>query len=373
MIKKSKNTKKPTYKCWDTGLDHIDKCPEIADREVVLTIEARDKIQAMMGAMGRIEWLGFLLGRENEDGWEVSDIFIPKQEVTSATAKPTGANQEPEGTIGIIHSHHTMGTTFSGTDETHANGNFDVSLVVSSDMKFGATARIETSCGRLANVSLKVLVYTKDNEFGDWAEKMKAEKIEEKTYVYKSYSGYNDYDGYSWDNWGRKWPNNKDYKKNKDDDKKLDSWLENGEYMSICPPLRNKDGIWIREYIAGKYDHMWYNMDGAERVMALTDFIYDNVEMNDIPEMSLTGRTFEEHLSLHLPSSKDMWSVLTSMEREECILHFLSDGEHGYTLDKYMIDFDPEVWMLWTDMSQTERTSFVFEYGEMLREVRARM
>jgi RecG-like helicase len=86
----------------------------------------------------------------------VEDIAVPphkESNYASAEAEPFNV---PNNCIGVIHSHHTMGAFHSGTDQTHVDRNFPVSITVakqSDNLTYDAVSVQTTPCGK--TVSLK--------------------------------------------------------------------------------------------------------------------------------------------------------------------------------------------------------------------------
>lgn len=174
----------PREECWDAEIEILKSCGT-APKSVEVTVErvAMAKIQALMGHYKSIEWLAYLVG----EGTTVTDIVVPKQEVTSVRV-----DVDPEGvsipTIGVIHSHHGMHNSFSHTDDTYINQNHPMSLCISHDGIQGHV-RVETGCGKFVLVDAKVTVINDGvvNTFLEDAKKL----ITQKTYSYVGghYSG----------------------------------------------------------------------------------------------------------------------------------------------------------------------------------------
>jgi hypothetical protein len=139
---------------WENEFDMVENCdkaPEVV--EVWLRPLVKKKIDLLMDKFKNIEWLAYLVGEGNI----VDDIYIPKQIVTSTAVddikKPSNVK-----TIGVIHSHHGMGTGFSGTDDEYINQNNDISICV-THKKADGQIRWKTPCGsyKLIKLSIKVL------------------------------------------------------------------------------------------------------------------------------------------------------------------------------------------------------------------------
>jgi hypothetical protein len=103
---------------------------------------AKSKIDFLMAKFPSCEWLAYLIG--DAQTRYVRDISIPTQEVSSGAVNNVGP--KPEGTIGVIHSHHSMGAFFSGTDDAYINQNNDISVVI-AHRGIKAQVRWVTPCG----------------------------------------------------------------------------------------------------------------------------------------------------------------------------------------------------------------------------------
>ena len=106
-------------------------CSLVGEPDIMIGLRARKKISLLMEAYQHKEWLGYLVGEKTED-WDfiVHDLVIPPHEEAnagSATAEPFNV---PDGCIGVIHSHHGMSAFHSGTDDSHVDRNFPVSITV---------------------------------------------------------------------------------------------------------------------------------------------------------------------------------------------------------------------------------------------------
>ena len=126
-----------------------------------------------------IEWAVTLHGRRSEDGLQVwvQDIDIPEQERSSAEVDIKTGIDFGNSVVGILHSHHSMGAFFSGTDEKELNPRFPISIVVakyntakggrkngSSDFAesamlgfaYLAVGKVRLPCGRMGEVKFKI-------------------------------------------------------------------------------------------------------------------------------------------------------------------------------------------------------------------------
>lgn len=130
------------------------------------------------------EWLGYFKGtREQVDDtitYRPTSIVFPKQEVSGSMCSPT---EETHDTLGIIHSHHSMGAFFSGQDDANVNMNNDFSIVVSNgEMK--AVSKVKLPCGAVIIKDADILIEVDDSI----VEQVKG-KLTEKTYAYSTKQG----------------------------------------------------------------------------------------------------------------------------------------------------------------------------------------
>lgn len=198
MTKGSCGAVKKTYSTrtfWETDMEIIDGCGKVAkDFHIFIMPLAKAKIESLMKEYKSLEWLAYLIG---EIDWEkekavVRDLYIPEQTISAAAVNNVGpVNME---TVGVIHSHHSMGAFFSGTDDDYINQNNDISIVVAHDgMK--AQVRAKTPCGAYAIVDASVSIDLGINFDSDGFIKEIKDKLKRHTYKYgkyynRSYYGY---------------------------------------------------------------------------------------------------------------------------------------------------------------------------------------
>jgi len=142
---------------WEVELDIVKECGKVCDNGgTVVWVEplAKVKIDALMEEYKSMEWLAYLLG--SKEDMTVKDIFVPEQTATSALVDDVEcAEFNNLSVIGVIHSHHGMGTGFSGTDHKYVNQNHDISLVVAHSGIAGQI-RSKVPCGALMITEAKV-------------------------------------------------------------------------------------------------------------------------------------------------------------------------------------------------------------------------
>lgn len=166
---------------WEVEIPLVEECSK-APKNVIIWIDplVKLKIDHLMKKMKNIEWLAYLTG----EGYEVRDLVIPQQSVSSTTVKNIVCpdyNKLP--IIGVIHSHHDMGTNFSHTDDEWINQNHDISLVVSKN-NISGQVRWKTPCGSSkiipVIIKLKMNVIMETEEF----DKIINENIKKLQYVH---------------------------------------------------------------------------------------------------------------------------------------------------------------------------------------------
>lgn len=166
---------------WECKLDTVKVCGKTPDNITVkISPLVKRKINFLMGKFPNLEWLAYLVG----SNYIVEDLFIPNQTVTAGSVNvDADTPQSEKPIIGVIHSHHTMGSFFSGTDDAYINMNHNISIVVSNKgMK--AQARIKTPCGALKTIEAKIVI---DLQV-DLDEKLFEESVDEK--VTTPFTGY---------------------------------------------------------------------------------------------------------------------------------------------------------------------------------------
>lgn len=122
------------------------------------------------------EWLVLLHGKREEGGltYRVERITVPpEQKRDSSEVELPDMVEEPD-LIGVLHSHHSMGAFFSGTDKTKLNPKYDLSIVISSRLEkdehkvlgfsYEAEGGVKLPCG--ANGRIKFVIEPEDVK--DW-------------------------------------------------------------------------------------------------------------------------------------------------------------------------------------------------------------
>ena len=132
---------------WDSKIKFVNSCGRVNTKfEVFFDQIVYHKIKYLMNRFDRLEWLGYLIGEidyPNNKAY-VKDFMIPKQTVSSVVVKDISS---PIGKqyVGVIHSHHHMMNSFSGTDHEFINQNNDISILV-THKEINGQIRIKTEC-----------------------------------------------------------------------------------------------------------------------------------------------------------------------------------------------------------------------------------
>lgn len=143
----------------------VKRCP-VTENSAGVVRMAPELIATIAGAVrDDIEWIALLVGKRSEDGLEVevTDFLIPKQHRSAAEAQLIEMDL-PDNVVGVMHSHHTMGAFFSGTDTSELNPRFPLSIVVavSSTSSFGfsyqAEGKMVLPCGSVGQVAFTISV-----------------------------------------------------------------------------------------------------------------------------------------------------------------------------------------------------------------------
>lgn len=139
-------------------------CPEQATL-VFITLLPMQQISALHRAT-KGEWLAYLDGYYDAKGNPViTSLRVPEQVATTGNVDHIEWVDSPNH-IGVIHSHHTLQCSFSGTDHQYINANHKLSVLVRTDPKdtqwgFNLTSELrqDVSCGVQLRDELPVKLY----------------------------------------------------------------------------------------------------------------------------------------------------------------------------------------------------------------------
>ena len=140
---------------WDSKIEDDEvECSLVSEPTVYIKPKVISKISFLMREYKSDEWAVDLIGKIKDGDFYIKDIYIFKQEVDALRVERK--EEQHRKTIGVLHSHHTMGAFHSGTDDKYANQNHSLAGVVSVSkhdeglpFTLTFTARTKTPCGKL--------------------------------------------------------------------------------------------------------------------------------------------------------------------------------------------------------------------------------
>jgi hypothetical protein len=213
--------------CWEVKLDTVNTCGKAPTSvDVFISALAKVKIDRMMELFSDIEWLAYLWGIDNK----VLDIIVPKQSVSSGSVTNIDTSVcSAGGIIGVIHSHHSMGNSFSKTDDDWINQNNDISLCISNN-GINGQMRWKTPCGSLFNVKVNVRTLIDFKFDVDEFDKTVKECVNKRVCVVVSSKLNKGKWAYNDKTKRRKWFDDDDDDDDDDDfDDKMKMWLKKGD------------------------------------------------------------------------------------------------------------------------------------------------
>ena len=142
------------WKCKDK--EQVKACGLIFEtRQVLIYPMARRKIELLLKANPKCEWMSFMVGYQDKvQNFYITDLIIPRHKVVGGGMAEVFDNQQPPMCLGVLHSHHDMGAFHSGTDFDYVDKNYPLSVTVSTmsalpeGMSFDAVSYTITECGR---------------------------------------------------------------------------------------------------------------------------------------------------------------------------------------------------------------------------------
>jgi len=128
---------------------------EIGEKSIIIPIKIYSGLISLIREFNT-EFMLYFYASENEKGnWEVLDIVIPEQDVTSGSCFAT---EQIMNVQGVFHSHADIPAFMSSTDDDHINLNHNFSIVGNKDGQFGAVTREDLPCGGIILKKAKILV-----------------------------------------------------------------------------------------------------------------------------------------------------------------------------------------------------------------------
>ena len=154
---------------WEVPLpDCVTACSKVEQSvNVYMSKCARIKAMHFMKWAKHREWLAYLVGEKGDDGYMVTDLYLPDQRTSATLVDKVNADEYNKlNIVGVIHSHHDMGAgdedspSFSGHDAEFINSNHNLSLLAGNKREGGfkivGIARITTPCGGLMKIKANV-------------------------------------------------------------------------------------------------------------------------------------------------------------------------------------------------------------------------
>ena len=147
-------------KQWKVDRDDISglECSLVQTKIIYIEPIPRQKIEYLMSEYPHQEWMGYMVGEIQGNKVYMQDLSIPIHALATGGMAEAVPFSEPDGCVGVIHSHHSMGAFHSGTDQEYVDKNYPVSVtvafsksVVNKDMRkleFDATCYLRTPCGK---------------------------------------------------------------------------------------------------------------------------------------------------------------------------------------------------------------------------------
>ena len=123
----------------------------------------RQKIEMLMDFYPNQEWFAYLVGKVSEENNVfVEDIVVPPHaDATGGSAEASAPAYDSEtgrylfhnplNTVGVIHSHNSMGAFHSGTDHEHVDQNYLISITAAkrgANIEFDTVCYVVTPCGK---------------------------------------------------------------------------------------------------------------------------------------------------------------------------------------------------------------------------------
>ena len=261
--------------CWDAELEVIDttnKDNPVDAFKINIKQFVREKIEYLMDKFPNTEWLAYLVGEKiNDNDYLITDLIVPSQTATSGNVYDVKHdwNRSEANVVGVIHSHHTMGAFFSGTDDAYINQNHDISIVVSTSQssKIESQLRIKVTNDRFLLITPTIVLLSEnlidEVEFDKEIEKNISTPAPVK-FDYEKYSGHH-LNNYNIDNYY----DNIEKNVLTDDDSPDDFGDDFMEEISILEILESngiEDAVNALQTLPYK-DYCLFNADVAENVL----------------------------------------------------------------------------------------------------------
>lgn len=152
---------------FDSGLEVVKVCGKkdiIKTGQILMLYTVYNNIIGLYRNLANSEWLAYLKGYYNEEqkSYVVTELVVPKQQVTGASVEGIEPIEDETGIIGTIHSHNTMGAFFSGTDHDYIGSNDQIMIVIGKDCQTKQQIRQTLPCGALMLMEATLTVFDPD-------------------------------------------------------------------------------------------------------------------------------------------------------------------------------------------------------------------
>lgn len=151
---------------------------EIGEKSIIIPVKIYSGLISLIREFSTEFMLYFYATENGKGNWEVTDIVIPEQNVTTGSCFAT---EQIVGVQGVFHSHADIPSFMSQTDDDHINLNHNFSIVGNKEGQFSAVTREDLPCGGIILKKAKILVLD-PNDNDEYITTAKA-KIKAPTYA----------------------------------------------------------------------------------------------------------------------------------------------------------------------------------------------
>lgn len=114
------------------------------------------------------EWLVLLHGTREEGGliYRISHVTVPGNQLRHSSEVELPDYLVEDDEQGVLHSHHNMGASMSGTDKTKLNPRFGISIVISTQLQtdehrvlgfaYEAVGHVKLPCGAMGHIKFGI-------------------------------------------------------------------------------------------------------------------------------------------------------------------------------------------------------------------------
>lgn len=141
----------------------ITSCPHSRKSTGIVLMQPSLVAELAAAVTDKDEWAILLHGERRKDGYEVEvkDYSIPPQSRSGGHVSIAEFDLEAD-VVGVIHSHHSMGSFFSTIDTSTLNPRFPISIVVAhgATMYLGfdykGTGKVQLPCGSTGEIEFRI-------------------------------------------------------------------------------------------------------------------------------------------------------------------------------------------------------------------------